>query len=100
METMLIAEINKIEVCDKSLSRTLVKDISFNLPENKVYTIIGKNGSGKSTLIKSLTGLLEREHFKFRGRITFEGEVISGLSLKGVETHPEKPDQICFSGRG
>ena len=43
--------------------KTILKDISFSLPANNIYTIVGKNGSGKSTLIKSLTGLLDKRFY-------------------------------------
>src|ERR1700761_7319425 len=36
-----------------------IADVSFAVPENSVYTLIGSNGAGKSTLIRILTRLQE-----------------------------------------
>lgn len=48
------ANINKIN------SETILKNISLQLYENKIYGLIGKNGAGKSTLIKLLLGVLKQ----------------------------------------
>lgn len=36
--------------------KTILKNISFHIPEGKVVSIIGQNGAGKSTVIKSILG--------------------------------------------
>lgn len=59
--------------------KTILKDISFTLPANNIYTIIGKNGSGKSTLIKSLTGLLDKRFYTLEGEILFDSKNILSL---------------------
>ena len=56
--------------------KTVLKDISFALPANNIYTIIGKNGSGKSTLIKSLTGLLDKRFYTLEGEILYNSKNI------------------------
>ena len=35
-----------------------LKDISFSIPENSIFGILGANGSGKSTFMKILPGLI------------------------------------------
>lgn len=62
---------------------TVLKDISFSLPANNIYTIVGKNGSGKSTLIKSLTGLLDKRFYNLEGEILFNSKNI--LFLNKIE---------------
>ena len=62
---------------------TVLKDISFSLPANNIYTIVGKNGSGKSTLIKSLTGLLDKRFYNLEGEILFNSKNI--LILNKIE---------------
>ena len=59
--------------------KTVLNNVSFTLPANNVYTIIGKNGSGKSTLIKSLTGLLDKRFYTLDGEILFNSKNILTL---------------------
>ena len=42
---------------DKDSEEYLIKDMSFELHENKKYGLIGRSGSGKTTLMKLLVGL-------------------------------------------
>ncbi|ABS34640.1 ABC transporter ATP-binding protein [Clostridium botulinum] len=69
-----------------------LKQISINVNEGEIVTIIGNNGSGKSTLLKALTAQL-----KYTGHISFYGE-----SLKGMSTHKIAQRGICLvpEGRG
>ena len=34
-----------------------LSNVSFNIPENKVFGLLGANGSGKSTLMHLLSGI-------------------------------------------
>ena len=52
-----------------------VKEISLEVPEGKVVTIIGANGAGKSTILKALSGLTPLAS----GEIRFAGQRIDGL---------------------
>lgn len=45
-----------------SHSDPVLKDISFEIPENKVTAIVGASGSGKTTLVKLLLGFYPPEH--------------------------------------
>ncbi len=58
----------------------ILKGLSLTVESGKTYCIIGPNGAGKSTLIKVIAGLLKPRE----GRITFKGEVISGLRADQV----------------
>lgn len=40
-------------------SKTILNNISLNVPEGSIYGYLGRNGAGKSTTIKLLLGLLE-----------------------------------------
>lgn len=71
---MLEVKINTISLRVRESFKDLISDISFNLPANSVYTILGKNGSGKSTLIKSLTGLLDSRFYNVDGKSIWKGK--------------------------
>ena len=36
-----------------------VKDISFEVPDKSIVTLIGANGAGKSTTLRSIVGLVK-----------------------------------------
>jgi len=88
---MLKVDIRKIILATNGVNRELLQNIVFTLSENNIYTILGKNGSGKSTLIKSITGLLNIDHYKVDGEVLwfdeniFEMETTRLLNLRKRE---------------
>ena len=65
-------------------------DVSLEVKEGEVVSIIGSNGSGKSTLLNTISGLLTPT----RGTIEFLGEGIDGLPsyetlARGISLVPE-----------
>jgi branched-chain amino acid transport system ATP-binding protein len=67
-----------------------LKDVSLEVNQGEIVTLIGANGAGKSTLLKTISGLLKPK----QGGITFEGESISGkqaqlIVKKGISQVPE-----------
>lgn len=79
---MLKVYIENISVSVDGIFRKLLSDISFSVPNNSVYTILGKNGSGKSTLIKSLTGLLDKRFYKIKGTVEWNNVNLLTIELK------------------
>ena len=61
-----------------------IKDISFDVEEGKIVTLIGSNGAGKSSTLRAIAGIVKAK----AGEVLFEGENILGLS----------PDQIVKRG--
>ncbi|MCL2724756.1 MAG: ATP-binding cassette domain-containing protein [Polyangiaceae bacterium] len=53
--------------------KTVLNDVSFDVPKGKVFFIIGASGVGKSVLIKHLVGLL----YPDSGEILLDGKDIS-----------------------
>ena len=49
-----------------------LKDISFSIPENSIFGILGANGSGKSTFMKILPGLI----YDWSGKIFYKEKLI------------------------
>ncbi|MGN1194726.1 MAG: ABC transporter ATP-binding protein [Acutalibacteraceae bacterium] len=67
-----------------------VKDISFEVNDGEIVTLIGANGAGKSTTLQTVSGLLRSK----TGSITFLGEDISNvlphkIVSKGIAHVPE-----------
>lgn len=56
-------------------AQTILKDVSFSVPEGKVVGLIGKSGSGKTTLFRCINGLEEISS----GEIFLFGKNISGI---------------------
>jgi branched-chain amino acid transport system ATP-binding protein len=53
-----------------------VWDVSFDVGDREVVTLIGANGAGKTTILKTLCGLLVPR----RGQVLFEGKDVRGLA--------------------
>jgi branched-chain amino acid transport system ATP-binding protein len=67
-----------------------IQDISLEVPEGAIVSIIGANGAGKSTVLRALTGLVPINY----GEIYFHGENISrkktlDIVKQGISLAPE-----------
>lgn len=67
-----------------------IKDISFEVHEGEIVSLIGANGAGKTTTLKTISGLMRSK----TGKITFMGEDISNVEAyklvsKGLAHVPE-----------
>lgn len=59
-------------------NKTVIEDLSINIPEGKITTIIGPNGCGKSTLLKAIGRIIGVE----KGSIYLDCKDIHKLSTK------------------
>ena len=70
-----------------------IRDVSFDVPEGTVVTLIGANGAGKSTTLKTISGLRKVR----AGSIVYDGQDLAKIS-------PDKRVQMGISqapeGRG
>lgn len=57
-----------------------VRNVSLEVHEGEIVSIIGANGAGKSTILKTLVGLLRSK----TGDITLDGKSIANLSPAGI----------------
>jgi len=67
-----------------------VRDISLEVPEGQIITLIGANGAGKSTTLRAIAGLVTPA----AGKITFLDEDITGkpadkIVARGITLVPE-----------
>ncbi|MBI4646719.1 MAG: ATP-binding cassette domain-containing protein [Bacteroidia bacterium] len=71
----------QVENISKSFGeRKLFQNLSFQLEQGKVYTLLGPNGSGKSTILNILTGFIKADS----GTITFNDQILNSKSPKEI----------------
>ena len=71
-------------------SITALKNVTFNVEEGQVVSLIGANGAGKTSTMRTITGLLKPSE----GQVFFNGEDVTGLPThklveKGISLVPE-----------
>jgi osmoprotectant transport system ATP-binding protein len=85
-----------------------LKDISFEISENKITAIIGRSGGGKSTLLQIINGLIRPVYgnvFVFGKRLDYENinetRLKIGYSVQGTGLFPHMSvkDNIIMLGR-
>ena len=57
-------------------------DVSIEVNQGEIVTLIGANGAGKSTTLRTISGLLTPK----KGEVTFEGQNIAGLAPHKIES--------------
>jgi iron complex transport system ATP-binding protein len=60
--------------------RIVIQDLSLELPDGKITTILGPNGCGKSTLLKALARLIQPLH----GTVSLGGEDIAKVDTRAL----------------
>ncbi len=76
--------------CFSYNSRSILSDISFELEEHKVMTVLGPNGVGKTTLLKCIMDFL---HWK-QGETFIAGQPLRTYKEKGTLASA----QLCTAG--
>ena len=75
----------KVErICKNFGGLKALSDVSFDVPERSITSVIGPNGSGKTTLFNCISGVLQPSD----GRIFYKGTNITGW----------QPHRICAIG--
>ncbi|KQL53016.1 iron-enterobactin transporter ATP-binding protein [Heyndrickxia shackletonii] len=75
--------------------RSIVKDLSIEIPVKKITTIIGSNGCGKSTLLKAMTRIIPHQS----GSIILDGKSITNVDTKKLASKlailPQTPESAA-----
>jgi branched-chain amino acid transport system ATP-binding protein len=78
-----------------------VRDISFQVPNGKIVTLVGANGAGKSSTLRAIVGLVKTQE----GAVTFNDALLTGkrtdeIVKQGITLVPEGrhvfPDQTVL----
>ncbi|OGR27923.1 MAG: branched-chain amino acid ABC transporter ATP-binding protein [Desulfobacterales bacterium RIFOXYA12_FULL_46_15] len=77
---MAFLEINGIDAFYDDVQ--VIFDLSLNIREGEVVSIIGGNGAGKSTLLRTISGLMHPA----KGTIFFNGTAIEALAPEDIVT--------------
>ena len=64
-----------------------VRNVSFEVPDGKIVTLIGANGAGKSTILRTITGLVHAAS----GSITYNDEELTKLHTHDIVTRGITP---------
>ncbi len=56
-----------------------LKDVSINIPQGKIVTLIGANGAGKSSTLRAISGLIRKT-----GKVFLGGEDISSATPEAI----------------
>lgn len=74
---------NVVDLIKNYGDKTVVNEVSFEVPKGKVLSFIGPNGAGKSTVM----GMISRLIAKDTGVINFEGKDLSKWKSKELAKH-------------
>lgn len=74
---------NVVDLIKSYGPKTVVKEVSFEVPKGKVLSLIGPNGAGKSTVM----GMISRLIAKDAGVIQFEGQDLAKWKSKELAKH-------------
>jgi ABC-2 type transport system ATP-binding protein len=61
-------------------------DVSFEIPQGKIFGLLGPNGAGKTTLIRMITRIL----YPDSGTILFQGQVLGDKHTERIGYMPEE----------
>ena len=79
--------VSNIEVVYNGVIRA-VQDVSLEVPEKSVVTLLGANGAGKTSVLRAISGLLGMERGKLvNGTITLEGQRIDKMEPGQIVRH-------------
>lgn len=88
---MALLEVNNINSYYGNIHA--LKDISFEVNEGEIVSLIGANGAGKSTTLRTISGLMTSR----TGSIQYNGQNISGVSADEL---PARGIALVPEGRG
>ena len=69
----MLLSVRNLEVCYGVISA--LQDVSLEIAQGEIVTLIGSNGAGKTTLLRTISSLLQQA----RGTVMFDGQDVSTM---------------------
>jgi branched-chain amino acid transport system ATP-binding protein len=69
----MLLSVRNLEVCYGVISA--LQDVSLEIAQGEIVTLIGSNGAGKTTLLRTISSLIQQS----RGTVTFDGQDVSTM---------------------
>jgi branched-chain amino acid transport system ATP-binding protein len=69
----MLLTVHNLEVCYGVISA--LQDVSLEIAQGEIVTLIGANGAGKTTLLRTISSLIQQQ----RGTVIFDGHDVSTL---------------------
>jgi branched-chain amino acid transport system ATP-binding protein len=69
----MLLNVQNLEVCYGVISA--LQDVSLEIAQGEIVTLIGANGAGKTTLLRTISSLIQQQ----RGTVMFDGHDVSTL---------------------
>jgi len=94
----ILLKIDKLGVglINKESDNTLLNNISFDIPKNKIVGLVGESGSGKSLTALSILRLLNSKIYNTSGKIIFNNKNILEINLNEVQRIRGKEIAMIF----
>lgn len=73
-------------VCKSFTNHKALDNVSFEVPEGKVYGLLGPNGAGKTTLIRIINHITAPDS----GRVLFDGHQLTAADVVNIGYLPEE----------
>ena len=98
MKKDILLKIDKLGIglINKESDNTLLNNISFDIPKNKIVGLVGESGSGKSLTALSILRLLNSKIYNTSGKIIFNNKNILELNLDEVQRIRGKEIAMIF----
>ncbi|QFT91079.1 putative siderophore transport system ATP-binding protein YusV [Bacillus sp. THAF10] len=82
------------DLCIGYGERSIINDLTVEIPDKQITTIIGSNGCGKSTLLKAITRIIAHQS----GSIVLDGQEIAKENTKSLAKKiailPQTPESV------
>jgi len=94
----ILLKIDKLGVglINKESDNTLLNNISFDIPKNKIVGLVGESGSGKSLTALSILRLLNSKIYNTSGKIIFNNKNVLEINLNEVQRIRGKEIAMIF----